>query len=46
VRVAVFKQVSQNGQWMDAQVAPGTNEQIEDKVLARARQLRVQNVTN
>jgi hypothetical protein len=46
VRVAVFKQVSQNGQWMDAQVSPGTNEEIEDKVLARARQLRVQNATN
>jgi hypothetical protein len=46
VRVAVFKQVSQNGQWVDAEVAPGTDEQIEDKVLARARQLRVQAATN
>jgi len=46
VRVSVFKQVSQNGQWVDAEVAPGTNEEIEDKVLARARQLRVQAVTN
>ncbi len=46
VRVSVFKQVSQNGQWIDAEVAPGTNEEIEDKVLARARQLRVQAVTN
>ena len=46
VRVSVFKQVSQNGQWVDTEVAPGTNEQIEDKVLARARQLRVQAATN
>jgi hypothetical protein len=46
VRVSVFKQVAQNGQWMDAEVAPGTNEEIEDKVLARARQLRVQSATN
>jgi hypothetical protein len=46
VRVSVFKQVSQNGQWTDAEVAPGTNEEIEDKVLARARQLRVQAATN
>jgi hypothetical protein len=46
VRVSVFKQVSQNGQWVDAEVAPGTNEEIEDKVLARARQLRVQAATN
>ena len=46
VRVSVFKQVSQNGQWVDTEVAPGTNEDIEDKVLARARQLRVQSATN
>ena len=46
VRVSVFKQVLQNGQWVDAEVAPGTNEEIEDKVLARARQLRVQGATS
>ena len=46
VRVSVFKQVSQNGQWVDAEVAAGTNEEIEDKVLARARQLRVQAAAN
>jgi hypothetical protein len=46
VRVAVFKQVDQNGQWIDSTIAPGTNEQIEDKVLARARQLRIQNAAN
>ena len=46
VRVTVFKQVIQNGQWTDAEVAPGTSQDIEDKVLARARQLRVQSATN
>lgn len=46
VRVTVFKQVMQGGQWTDAEVSPGTNEQVEDKVLARARQLRVQSATN
>ncbi len=46
VRVSIFKQVLQNGQWTDADIAPGTNEDIEDKVLARARQLRVQSATN
>ncbi|GAB0113114.1 DUF3576 domain-containing protein [Acidisoma sp. C75] len=46
VRVTVFKQVLQNGQWTDAQVAPGTDQELEDKVLARARQLRVESATN
>ena len=42
LRVAVFRQVLQNGQWVDAPVNPGTASEIEDKVLARARQLREQ----
>jgi hypothetical protein len=42
VRVAVFRQVLQNGQWLDAPVSPMTIGEIEDKVLARARQLRTQ----
>jgi hypothetical protein len=46
VRVTIFKQALQNGQWVDAEVSPGTNQEIEDKVLARARQLRVQSSTN
>ncbi|WP_284945223.1 DUF3576 domain-containing protein [Acidisoma cladoniae] len=46
VRVSIFKQVLQSGQWTDAEIAPGTDEDIEDKVLARARQLRVQSATN
>jgi len=42
VRVTVFRQVLQNGQWVDANVSPMTIGEIEDKVLARARQLREQ----
>jgi len=42
VRVTIFRQVLQNGQWVDANVSPMTIGEIEDKVLARARQLREQ----
>jgi Domain of unknown function (DUF3576) len=42
VRVAVFRQVMQNGQWVDAQVSPVTVGEIEGRVLARARELRAQ----
>jgi hypothetical protein len=42
VRVAIFRQVMQNGQWVDSSVSPMTVGEIEDKVLARARQLREQ----
>ena len=42
IRVAIFRQVLENGQWMDAPVSPVTVSEIEDKVLARARQLREQ----
>jgi Domain of unknown function (DUF3576) len=42
IRVAIFRQVLQNGQWVDAPVSPVTVNEIEDKVLARARQLREQ----
>jgi hypothetical protein len=42
IRVAIFRQVLQDGQWVDAPVSPVTIGEIEDKVLARARQLREQ----
>ena len=42
VRVSIFRQVLQNGQWLDAQVSPVTVGEIENKVLARARTLRTQ----
>jgi hypothetical protein len=42
VRVAIFRQVQQNGQWVDAPVSQSTTGEIENKVLARARELRAQ----
>ena len=46
IRVAIYRQVLQNGQWVDAPVSPMTVGEIEDKVLARARELRVQSASN
>ncbi len=42
VRISVFRQVAQGGQWVDAPVSPTTTSEIENKVLARARELRSQ----
>lgn len=42
VRVAIFRQIQQNGQWVDATVSQTTTGEIENKVLARARELRAQ----
>ncbi len=42
VRVTVFRQVRDGGQWEDAPVNPSTVSDIENKVLARARELRAQ----
>ena len=42
VRVAIFRQVLQNGQWVDSPVSPVTVGEIENKVLSRARELREQ----
>jgi hypothetical protein len=43
VRVSVFKQQtsSKGGGWVDAQVDPRTNIDIENAILTRARQLRI-----
>jgi len=40
VRVNIFRQVLQNGQWVDATVSETTVGDIENKVLARARRMR------
>jgi hypothetical protein len=40
VRVSVFRQVEQGGQWVDAPVNTAMASDIENKVLARARELR------
>jgi hypothetical protein len=42
VRVNIFRQVLQSGQWVDATVAESTVADIENKVLARARRMREQ----
>jgi hypothetical protein len=42
IKVSVFRQVLQNGQWIDAPVAAGTSGELEDRILARARELRSQ----
>ncbi|MDA8252593.1 MAG: DUF3576 domain-containing protein [Rhodospirillales bacterium] len=46
IKVAIFRQVQQGGNWVDAPVAPGTSTEIENKVLAKARELRAQSATN
>lgn len=45
VRVSVFRQEMRNGQWVDAPVSAGTGTELEDKVLARARELRSQSAS-
>ena len=40
IKVSVFRQQAQNGQWVDAPIASSTASEIENKVLARARELR------
>jgi hypothetical protein len=42
IRVNIYRQVLQNGQWVDATVADSTVGDIENKVLARARHMREQ----
>jgi hypothetical protein len=42
VRVNIYRQVLQNGQWADATVADSTIGAIENKVLSRARHMREQ----
>jgi hypothetical protein len=46
VRVTIFRQVLQNGQWVDSAVSPVTVGEIENKVLSRARELRAQSQAN
>ncbi|MBV8576395.1 MAG: DUF3576 domain-containing protein [Acetobacteraceae bacterium] len=45
VRVNIYRQVEQNGAWVDAPVSPVTVGEIENKVLARARELREQSAS-
>lgn len=45
VRVQVFRQTLERGQWLDSPVSAATNSELEDKVLARARELRSQSAS-
>ncbi|RZK96864.1 MAG: DUF3576 domain-containing protein [Methylobacterium sp.] len=45
IRITVFRQIEQGGRWVDQAVSPSTSGEIEDKVLARARELRSQTAT-
>lgn len=40
IKVSLFRQVEQNGQWVDAPVTASTRGELEDKIIARARELR------
>lgn len=40
IKVSLFHQVEQNGRWVDAGVTASTTGEFEDKILARARELR------
>ncbi|MSP29861.1 MAG: DUF3576 domain-containing protein [Acetobacteraceae bacterium] len=42
VRVTIFRQILQGGRWIDAPISQATIGEIENKVLSRARELRVQ----
>ncbi len=46
IKVSIFRQVQQGGNWVDAPVAPGTATDIENKVLAKARELRAQSASS
>jgi hypothetical protein len=43
IKVSLFRQVSEGGRWVDKTVSPITVSEIENKILARARELRAQN---
>ncbi|PWS38578.1 DUF3576 domain-containing protein [Falsiroseomonas bella] len=45
VRVVVFRQEARGGGWVDAPVSAGTATELEDQVLARARELRAQSTS-
>ncbi|KCZ51136.1 DUF3576 domain-containing protein [Hyphomonas pacifica] len=40
VKVSVFRQTNENGEWVDAPVDPVTGVQLENKILERARILK------
>lgn len=45
IRISLFRQVRQGNNWVDAPVSAATQGELEDRVLARARELRVQSAS-
>lgn len=45
LRVAVFRQTRRNGEWIDDRVSEDTAREVEETILTRARQLRIDQVT-
>jgi len=41
VKVSTFRQTNSGGAWQDAVVDPQTNVELEDKILTKARELRI-----
>lgn len=46
IRVRTFRQVRQDGGWVDAQTSEGTARTLEETILTRARQLRIKHLGN
>lgn len=46
IRISVFRQVEQGSNWVDAPIDPGTATDLENKVLAKARELRAQSASS
>lgn len=46
IRVRAFRQLRENGEWVDAPTSEQTARQLEDTILTRARQLRVAHLEN
>lgn len=45
VKVTVYRQVNEDGQWTDAEADPETAIQLENKILERARLLRTSQIS-
>lgn len=45
VRVTLFRQEQRGNNWIDVPVSAGTNSEMEDQILTRARELRAQSTT-
>jgi hypothetical protein len=46
LKVALFREVQQDGQWVSAPVDPATVNGLEDRILARAAQIKASGSTN